>query len=107
MPKEISYAFAQGAEMAPDMYGGESCDQLIPSWTANADGEESERVGNMLTLDARTFPPGTKVVVREPVCPDCGDRRSPLFPIPEAGPIYGGSCVCGFDWDLWVSEQYS
>lgn len=104
---DMSYTLAQSAEMKPDMYGGKSCDKLVPSWTASAIGEENEKVGALLTLSARTFPPGTLVIVREPVCPECGARREPKFPVPKRAPIYGGPCECGFDWDQWVSEQYS
>lgn len=104
---EVKFTEAQRAEMRPDMYGGKNCDQLVPGWTASAMGEESEDIGHDLSLSARTFPPGTKVIVMEPTCPKCDERREPKFPIPKRGPIYGGPCRCGFDWDTWVSEQFS
>lgn len=84
---DTDFTEAQRAEMRPDMYGGKNCDQLVPGWTAYAMSEESEDVGNNLSLSARAFPPGTVVIVKEPVCPTCGDRRSPKHPMPTRGPI--------------------
>ena len=96
------------AEMKPDVYGGKTCDKVVPGWECHAEGDlESESGLPALELAACTFPPGTKVVITEPVCPDCGELRSPKFPPPKRGSIYGGPCDCGFDWDKWVLDQYS
>lgn len=96
------------AEMRPDMYGGASCDQLVPGWHCYADGDkDSEDNVKCLDLEARSFPPGTKVTISEPLCPSCGEQREPTFPIPKRKPLYSGPCRCGFDWDAWVGDQYS
>jgi hypothetical protein len=96
------------AEMKPDLYGGKNCDKLVPQWSCYAEGDKDGEDGlTALELAARTFPPGTKVVVSEPLCPDCGQVRCPKFPTPARGAIYAGPCECGFDWDAWVESQYS
>jgi hypothetical protein len=95
------------AEMKPDMYGGETCDQIRPRWRCYALGDKDSDYTAILTLDARTFPPGTKVIISEPVCPQCDEVRSPQYPIPDHGAIFEGPCRCGFDWDGWVAGEYS
>lgn len=97
------------AEMAPDLYSGENCDEQRPQWRCldvggKGDSDELET----LKLAANTFPPGTIVSVTEPVCPECGNAREPNFPINhETGPTFVSKCDCGFDWDRWVGEEYA
>lgn len=96
------------AEMKPDVYGGENCDEILPRWHCYAAGDkDSDYQAEPLTLDARTFPPGTKITISEPLCPSCGEFREPKYPTPKIGPVYGGVCRCGFDWDAWVLDNYS
>ena len=97
------------AEMKPDCYGGEKCDEIVPRWKGYAEGDKDSDTLDVIELAARTFPPGTKVVVREPTCPDCGELRSPIFdPSNEKRHgTFADKCDCGFDWDTWVRDQYS
>lgn len=96
------------AEMKPDVYGGKSCDQIIPQWSCYCAGDmEGEDGQKVLELAARTFPPGTKVIISEPLCPGCGERREPHAPFTTRKPLYAGPCHCGFDWDTWVRNTYS
>jgi hypothetical protein len=96
------------ADMEPDCYGGNTGDQIRPRWNTYADGDKEGGYEDLLTLDPATFPPGTKLVISIPGCPNCGE---PWFPDPiryeAGGPLYHGKCDCGFDWDAWVLEQYS
>jgi len=94
--------------MEPDVYGGKSCDKVIPRWHCYADGDkDSDHQREPLKLDPRSFPPGTKIIVVEPACPDCGEPRSIKYPMPKRGPRFVSKCRCGFDWDQWVLNQYS
>lgn len=96
------------ATMHPDMYGGKGCDELVPRWWCYADGDkDGDYEHRPLKLDAKLFPPGTRVSVREPVCPECGDARSPILPTPAKPPYFDPKCDCGFDWDAWVANEYS
>lgn len=96
------------AEMRPDCYGGKTCDQIEPRWHCYAEGDkDSDYQRAPLKLDARLFPPGTKVLIEEPVCPQCKEVRSPIYPAPKRGPLFTPKCRCGFDWETWTLHQYS
>lgn len=95
-------------EQSPDCYGGKTCDQIVPRWHCYADGDkDSDYQYEPLRLDARSFPPGTKITVTEPTCPDCGETRSLKFPAPKRGSLFMDKCSCGFDWNGWTLDQYS
>lgn len=80
------------AEMKPDVYGGDDCETHIPEWESYFDGDkDSERIEAM-DLDAKCFQPGTRITIKEPVCPDCENIAS--------------TCGCGFDWKYWAECEY-
>lgn len=83
------------AELRVDCYDGPSCDQHRKYWNAYAEGDmqDDDMSEKELTLNLDHFPPGTKVVVTVPECPECDMDVE--------------SCDCGFDWKNWVAEQYS
>lgn len=92
----ISYRATQWATMKPDVYGGPKCDQIVPRWHVYAEGDkDSDYIRGALKLDGRTFPPGTKVTIQEPVCPDCGDVRSPIYPLPSAARSTRAGAIAG------------
>lgn len=94
------------AEMAPDVYAGKTCDQHKPRWVASADGDKDgwEPVGQLLELSAHTFPPGTKISVMEPCCPNCQEVPS-LMDMP--GQSGKWECGCDFDWQEFANNEYS
>lgn len=95
---DIKYRETMWAEMKPDIYGGDSCDQHIPAWECHAEGDmDAERGLSDIEFSAKHFPAGTKVVVTFPCCPDCGL---------DAGFAQDGTCECGFDWKAWTEERY-
>ncbi|WIX32530.1 hypothetical protein QO259_17225 [Salinicola sp. JS01] len=95
---DIRYQETMWAEMKPDIYGGESCDQHVPAWECKAEGDmDVERGLKDIEFSASAFPPGTKIVVSLPCCPDCGL---------DAGFSQNGACECGFDWKAWAEERY-
>lgn len=95
-------------EQSPDCYGGKTRDQIVPRWHCYADGDkDSDHQREPLHLDARRFPPGTKIVVSEPTCPNCGETRPLKFPVPKRGAMFEDKCRCGFDWNEWTIHQYS
>ena len=82
------------AELKVDVYDGPSCDQHRKYWNARCDGDMGdESTPDPILLDVQFFPPGTKVTVLVPVCPECG--------------MDSGDCGCGYDWKAWVEQQYS
>lgn len=104
---KIRHEETMWAEMKPDTYAGKNCDQIRPQWECHADGDMDSDTQETIKLSARTFPPGTKIVISEPVCPKCSERREPQFTKPNRNVVFSGPCRCGFDWDKWVKEQYS
>lgn len=105
---EVTYRECMWAEMKPDMYGGDTCDQVVPGWSCYCAGDKQGEDGvECLELAAKTFAPGTKVVVSEPCCPNCGE---PHWPGGAGAPneiAFPSKCDCGFDWDAWTADQYA
>jgi hypothetical protein len=93
----MDYHQTMWAEMSPDVYDGESCDQVRPRWHVFAEGDMDSDYIDAIMLDAKHFPPGTKVLVLEPQCPQCMKIQE-LCRADEA---------CDFDWDAWILGQYS
>lgn len=93
----MEYRQTMRAEMEPDVYGGENCDEVRPRWNAYAEGDMDADYSDSITIDAKHYPPGTKISVLEPCCPKCGQ-------IPE---FCRASDGCDFDWDAWVLDEYS
>lgn len=86
------------AEMKPDVYGGEKCDQVVPRWEVYGEGDmDLDFLSEPIKLDFKHFPPGTTVIVSVPCCPKCGQ-------IVELCKSDDG---CEFDWDEWVQNEYS
>ena len=95
---KLEYQAIMWAEMKPYVYGGQNCDEVCPMWHAFAEGDmDSDTFDHPIELCCKTFPPGTKVVVSVPCCPECGQ---------DAEMCKADDC-CGFDWDAWVHTEYS
>lgn len=105
----MSETFFRGtmrAELKPDCYGGETCDQIVHRWWCYCDGDkEGDYEHGPLQLVANFFPPGTVVSVQEPTCPDCGEVRQPSGPPGQIS--WADNCRCGFDWKSWTLGKYS
>ena len=88
-------------EMKPDLYGGDNCDEIIPQWECSTDGDiGSDIEKEPLIFKAKNFPPGTKIIVSQPVCPKCGDLYEDC--IVRTQPYH-----CDFDWKQWFKNKYS
>ena len=85
----LSYQEVMWAEMKPDLYDGPGCDQVKPAWSCFCDGDKDGEDGlELIELAANTFPPGTKIVVSLPECPECH----------EIVELCQSSEYCDFDW---------
>lgn len=93
------------AEMSPDVYDGPNCDQIRPRWEASAEGDKGGAdFIDILELDAKTFPPGTRVIISVPDCPECFESADFAF---DSRTMTMGKCSCGFDWNEWARDEYS
>lgn len=87
------------AELATDIYDGAECNEHRPRWMASVEKEGMVEIGPIVELDAEHFPPGTKIRIMEPVCPECGDT-----PWKDHAQWV---CSCGFNWKEWTEREYS
>lgn len=85
------------AEMKPDLYDGDKCDEVRPRWWAYADGDMEGDFTEVMSFDAKSFPPGTKITVSVPCCPMCGQQVE----------LCSTDDSCYFDWDNWRDDKYS
>jgi len=99
------------AELELDVYCGKGCDESEPRWHTFAEGDmDSDTSTDPIKLDATYFPPGTKVSVSIPECPDCQLPRMTFASHKEDGSVtisHEEKCDCGFDWVAWEQNEYS
>lgn len=84
----------------PDVYDGPNFDQHRPRWITSYPKEGDDEIEGNVILAAEDFPPGTRIIIQEPICPKCGE-------IYENCMVRGGDNPCDFDWKQWVDETYS
>ena len=91
----MQYKTTMTAVMEPDVY---SSNPMEPQWRCSCDGDMGDEVGlRLIELAASTFPAGTMVEIRVPLCPDCGMESSHTIE----------NCECGFDWSAWAEHNFS
>ena len=104
-PKFESYDDVMWGTMEPDCYGGETYDELVPRWNCHAaDDKGGPDTSDVVSLAAKTFPPGTTIVISVPVCPECGESSDCAL---EHSTGKMNNCSCGFDWVEWARNEYS
>jgi hypothetical protein len=95
---DIKYETIGQAEIKVDCYAGKTCDQHKPEWHGFFDGDmDGGKIGKRVTLDVSNFTPGTRVLIQEPVCPECDAPREMCQQDDD----------CAFDWRTWDEEQYA
>ena len=104
MRSELKYVEIMWAEQKPDCYDGPDCDQLRPEFELTGDDKGGAETADHVHLLPRMFPPGTRLVVSVPICPNCEDQ-SDLYLDGHSGKM--DKCQCGFDWENWAVGQYS
>lgn len=93
----MKYQEIAWTEMRPDVYGGDTCDKIIPQFCNFSDGDKDEDTSDDVTFLAKNFPAGTKITVKVPECPKC---QMDAMLCQELGD-------CDFDWKKWTEENYS
>ena len=84
------------AEMSPDIYAGESLNEVKARWHTFCDGDMDSDHLDVVTLDANLFPPGAKISITVPCCPRCGHIQEMCEPGED----------CDFNWSLWRDNKY-
>lgn len=59
--QDLTYHTVMWAEMQPDLYHGDKCDEVKPRWHCQCEGE---MVDEPIELDPNSFPAGTKILVQ-------------------------------------------
>lgn len=104
------------AEVVADCYSGDNCNESKNYFNIYCEGDKQDGTDrDDIVIEVDTLPPGTKISVEYPICPDCGLPRQDMLEPSENGEgkvswrIVGheSPCECGFDWDNWVLEKYS
>lgn len=94
------------ATLKADCYGGDDCDIIVHTWNVYGEGDKEDAdLSGEIVLNPRHFPPGTRVTIEQPVCPECGDPRFIDTTDPE-NPCFPSNCDCGFDWDVWTRSRF-
>jgi len=88
----MEYRTIGRAEMKPNVYGGKDCETHIPQWESYFEGDKESEICDTLDYYSKYFVPGTKIIIMEPVCPECEHIAS--------------ICDCGFDWKTWTEGEY-
>ena len=84
-------------KMSPDIYDGENCDQIKPQWIQGVEKEGDVVIEDIITLDCKKFPAGTRIIVEVPCCHEC------TMDIEMAK---NNICECGFDWNEWIDHEF-
>lgn len=91
------------AVQAPDVYAGDGCDEHEAQWSGCAAGDKDGEgvIGKTISLNADTFPPGTRISISEPVCPICEA-------VPSRSRVSDNwSCECDFNWRDFAADHFS
>jgi len=111
MVDPIQHRTIMRAEVTPDVYAGNSFNEVKNRFTVSSDGDmKSSTNSNDIVLQCKQLPPGTRITVNYPCCPGCGTARKDKTEfIDGLHQIVGhvDKCDCGFDWNEWVLDQYS
>lgn len=92
-PRAVEWSQAGSVELKVDCYDGLDCDEHRPYWSMDVDKEGPTEMPDPLLLRVEHWPPGTRVEITVPLCPECNTES--------------GDCACGFDWKSWREERYS
>jgi hypothetical protein len=86
----------------PNCYSGDDCDQIKPMWETHCEGDKGDSgTEENLDIDSNLFPPGTRVTIAVPVCPECATPNQQVNMSKGMEP-----CECGFDWKTWTENEY-
>lgn len=77
------------------------------SFEAYCDGDmDSDNLTGDIVIKLPELPPGARVSVKYPCCPECGDVRADNLCSREVVG-HATECECGFDWVNWENDHFS
>ena len=100
------------AKVLADVYAGPKCDEIGEhSFWVYCDGATDSSTDHQdITLKASQLPPGARIRVEYPCCPECGMIRQEIRECKDGKYYFVGfesKCICDFDWEEWVKNEFS
>jgi len=91
------YSEVMWATQEPDFYAGDDCDEIEPRWHCHCEGDMDSEYIDTIEISAKHFPAGTRVLVLQPCCPECG----------QIAELCSTDEYCEFDWESWAAGRWS
>lgn len=106
--KRLQYFERQIFRQEPDCYSGPGYDQLRPRWMTSYPKEGDEEDGETLKLEipAAMMPPGSRIKIEVPCCPECGEPADMNGEDGDPHPEWP-ACHCGFSWAQWARDSFA
>lgn len=76
----------------------------MTSYPKHGDEEDGEIL--KLEIPASMMPPGSRITIEVPVCPECGDPSDMNGDDGEEHKEWP-ACRCGFSWSKWASDNFA
>lgn len=76
----------------------------MTSYPKEGDEEDGETL--KLEIPAKMMPPGSRVTIEVPCCPECGDPAD-MRGDDGNGHTVWPKCSCGFSWRGWVEDNFA
>lgn len=111
--KVTQFARWLSSEVKADVYNGPTHDGHRNYFETYCEGDMGPDChDDPIKLAASQFPPGTRIRVELPCCPNCGEVRQNVreFQVAKNSNVIIGfedMCRCGFDWRGWTEDEYS
>jgi len=100
------------AEVKADCYSGKNLNQVKKQFEIYCDGDmDSDTTTEDIVIKLSDLPPGAKISVEYPCCPNCSLPREDKFKQLAGGSLkivgHKAKCQCGFNWNEWVLGKYT
>jgi hypothetical protein len=100
------------AEVKADCYSSKNFDQIKKHFEIYCDGDmDSDTSTDDIVIKLSDLPPGARISVTYPCCPECSLPREDKFKQIGGGALkivgHKPKCQCGFNWTEWVLNKYS
>ncbi len=100
----------QTTEVEADIYGPDEGNVRKFFATHCKDEMDNSIHTDNIIISLGNLPPGARILIDYPCCPDCGVARNDTLMQLAGGRMeivgHDSLCDCGFDWDNRVQEEY-
>lgn len=93
----MEYKEVDNVTMEPDVFDGPECREHRPRWMGEYPKTGKHEIGSVIQVKAKDHPPGTQIIIKEPLCPKCGKLAENCIDDNE----------CDFDWHKWADKKFA